>query len=258
MSNLSGPMVPRADAAFRSWASAFANTVSADPPRFMMTVAEAASVMQAVTIFNAAFKVSSSPATRTRSTIADKQDARSIAEDRLRAYAGFIRINRGISDGDKAILNIKPRRGKLRRRWVPTANPGLGIIGMGPGWHTLKYSNLQAANPSGKPFGAARLELWMAVTEIGQKPSLAIARSVGSFTRSRFSVEHKPEDNGRTATYWGRWVGSRNDVGPWSLPVSLTIAFGAGAGTECKPAAKPAIDERGEDGEQAIPRKLAA
>lgn len=246
MSNLSGPMVPRADAAFRDWASAFANKVNADPARFMMTVAESASIMQAVTNFITEYEKVINPATRTHQAIFDKQDARSIAEDRLRTFASFIRVNRGITDGDKVGLNIKPRRGKLRKRVVPTFQPGLRIVGMGAGWHALRYSNPYAESSSAKPFGAARLELWMAVTELGQKPSLAIARSVGSFTRSRFIVDHQPEDNGKTATYWGRWVGSRNDVGPWSLPTSLTIAFGSGAGTERKPAAK---DERREDGE---------
>jgi hypothetical protein len=35
------------------------------------------------------------------------------------------------------------------------------------------------------------------------------------------------------ATYWGRWASRRGDpgkVGPWSLPVSFTIAWGGASG----------------------------
>ena len=34
----------------------------------------------------------------------------------------------------------------------------------------------------------------------------------------------KAKDNKKIATYWGRWANSKGQVGPWSLPVSMTIA----------------------------------
>ena len=46
----------------------------------------------------------------------------------------------------------------------------------------------------------------------------------GKFTRNPIAVAFQAADNGKTATYWGRWAGSRGDTSPFSNPVHLGIA----------------------------------
>ena len=158
--------IPPRDAEFRNWAEAFARGIAAAPARFMLTPAEAAGITQAVDRFIAALAVSSDPATRTRGTIADKDDARSIAESLCRAYAIDIKHNRGIEDGDKINVGVRPINPNRRRISVPRTSPALAILGNTPGVQVLRYRDpFAGSGVRARPFGASALELFLALTE---------------------------------------------------------------------------------------------
>ena len=46
---------------------------------------------------------------------------------------------------------------------------------------------------------------------------------VDTDTRTPFIIKFNGEDGGKTVYYWLRWVNSRNEVGPWSKPVSAMV-----------------------------------
>ena len=50
------------------------------------------------------------------------------------------------------------------------------------------------------------------------------AQRVGLFTRSQMTVNFTLADGGKCATYFGRWVSRKGDTGPWSSPVSMSVA----------------------------------
>ena len=50
------------------------------------------------------------------------------------------------------------------------------------------------------------------------------AKLVGKFTRNPVEVTFDQKHNRQRATYWARWASRRGEVGPWSLPVAMTIA----------------------------------
>jgi hypothetical protein len=52
----------------------------------------------------------------------------------------------------------------------------------------------------------------------------ANARLIGDYTRNPVVVAFEHRADGKKATYFARWKGSRGDVGPWSTPVSMRIA----------------------------------
>ena len=61
------------------------------------------------------------------------------------------------------------------------------------------------------------------------KPIPAAADQIGvnkfaKFTRNPIVVPFAEADDGKIATYYGRWASVRGEVGPWSLPVSMRIA----------------------------------
>ena len=49
-------------------------------------------------------------------------------------------------------------------------------------------------------------------------------RPVAKFTRNPIGVDFESKDGGKLATYYGRWVSRRGEMGSWSLPVSMHIA----------------------------------
>jgi hypothetical protein len=48
----------------------------------------------------------------------------------------------------------------------------------------------------------------------------------GGFTKASFDVKHEKCNAKKTAANFGRWIGARQDVGPWSLPLTADIMFG--------------------------------
>jgi hypothetical protein len=52
-----------------------------------------------------------------------------------------------------------------------------------------------------------------------------LAKFSGIPARNLFGLAFEPQYRGKSATYWGRWIGRGNQqVGRWSLPLSMTIA----------------------------------
>ena len=47
---------------------------------------------------------------------------------------------------------------------------------------------------------------------------------LGTSTRAPFLAQFTGAQAGQTVYYWLRWVNTRNEKGPWSEPVSATIA----------------------------------
>lgn len=215
--------IPAKDADFRNWATTFASRLSANPALYMLTPAQAASIQQVVDDFVAAYEIAVDPATRTKQTVIDKDDARSIAETLCRQYAIDIKNNEGITDGDKVNVGVRPINPDREPIECPQVSPALTILGNTPGAQTLEYRDPATPNSKAKPFGASELQLFMAVAD-EEVSDVSQAKFVGKFTRNPIAVEFAHADDGKTATYFSRWASVRGEVGPWSLPVSMRIA----------------------------------
>ena len=118
--------IPRNDDAFRTYAENFAGIISANPALYMLTAAQAASIQGVVDTFVAKLAISSNENTRTKNTIADKDDARSVAETMIRQYAVDIKNNEGITDGDKLAIGVRPINPDREPIEPPTTQPPTG------------------------------------------------------------------------------------------------------------------------------------
>jgi len=235
----SDPWIPRADAAFRTFAENFCKGIAADPPRYMMTQAESDSLMRWLNAFLAAYELASNPISRTKQTIADKDDARSVLENGIRKQGAFIRASDGITDGDKLVIGVQPRNVAHNKRVCPSAPPMLQFIGALPGIDELRYHNANTPDSKAKPHGAARLELWVAYSGPGEPtPTVADARLIGSFSKSRMLVKQDLDKlaQGLKPTYFARWAGHNDqggtNVSAWSLPCNMSIAARAAGDTQ--------------------------
>lgn len=254
------PYIPRADEAFRRFAEGFCGNISADPAAYMMTRAQADWLMRKCNEFKAAFAIAASPGTRTHPTITAKQDARSIIQNLISKHAAFIKINDGITDGDKLSIGVPPRNISRKRRRCPVGAPLLDYVGSTPGVDYLKYHSADTPDSPAKPYGAARLELWVAWSGPGEPaPGASEAKPIGSFTKSKMIV---PQDREKLAmglrpTYYARWAGSNDNKGAnvsaWSLPASLAIAS-----EEARKQAKAKNDSQAISGSDDQSLKLAA
>jgi hypothetical protein len=101
--------------------------------------------------------------------------------------------------------------------------PNVAVISFWYGQHVLSYQDVTRWTSRAKAAGATCLELRVAITDRDDAP-LEEARRTETFTRNPMVVSFDPQLRGRIATYYARWCGRKNEFGPWSLPVSMTIA----------------------------------
>jgi hypothetical protein len=215
--------LPRKEAKALQWMESFAANISANPPLYMLTPADAASIQGAVDLFAAAFFLGKAPGTATRVTVLEKDQARVAAEQICRQYYSLIKLNAGISDSDKVGIGVRPLNRGRRPINCPMTSPALNILAATPGRQTLFFRDSLSPDSGGKPFGAIHLQLFVALGE-AKSASRESARFYGTFTRNPMTVKFDQGDDGRVATYFGRWASRRNQVGPWSLPVSMRVA----------------------------------
>jgi hypothetical protein len=176
-----------------------------------------------VNAYAAALSVATTESTRTKVTITAKDNARNSAEQVCRQFAVLIKYNAGISDEAKIAAGVRPVNNEREPIEVPMTSPLLNAIASTPGSQTLRYADSMTPDSPAKPFGATDLLLFCAVAD-DNVINPVLAKFVGKFTKNPISVEFGAEDNGKQATYFGRWSNRKGEVGPWSLPISLAIA----------------------------------
>lgn len=216
--------IPRSDEGFRKWVVNFSTNLSAAPAAFMMSQAEAQGVQSRVDDFLAAYEIATNDLSRNKGTIAAKQDARSIAESLCRQYAKLIKQNRGITDGDKISLGVRPINPKRVRQNCPQTSPILAILGNTPGMQTLTYRCPSMGDSRDKPFGAQHLDLFRALRNVRGAASVEEAKFFANCSRNPIEVRFTEEEDGLWATYYARWSSRRGATGPWSQPVCQVVA----------------------------------
>jgi hypothetical protein len=201
----------------------FATTLAANTSVYMVTPADAATVTNAVNAYQAAYMLATNPPTRTPINISAKDQTRTSAEQIVRQYAALIKPNAGISDQDKEAIGVPPVNPNRNPINVPATSPLLNIVGATPGSHTVRFSDTTTPESGKKPFGAANMQLFVAV---GTAPVIdpSSAQFYAAVTRNPVGVAFDSADNGKMATYFARWADRKGQVGPWSLPVSMGIA----------------------------------
>jgi hypothetical protein len=215
--------IPRSDALARNYINDYATTVAADPAKYGLSSADSSAITLAAQTYSACYTLATTPATRTELTIIAKDEARNAAEALIRLYSIQIKYNAGISTEDKAAIGISQPNPSRTRRNVSDTLPILAIIGALQGSQTLRFSDSTTPDSRAKPFGAQMLELRVNVAETAGGEAEE-ARPCGIYSTNPIGVPFAPADNKKIATYWGRWANTRGQFGPWSLPVSMTIA----------------------------------
>lgn len=220
---VSNDYIPAEDGKTLTFLETFEQGIAADPAAYQLSISDSASITNAVNIFAAAYADSQDPAERTAVTVNLKDEARNSAVAICRQYATAIKFNAGISNALKIAIGVKPVNTSRQPIVAPSTSPLLNVIGATPGAQTIRYADSNTPESGAKPFGALQLQLFVAVgaAPIGD-PELA--KFYGAFTRNPVGIPFDFADDGKMATYFGRWSTRKGEVGPWSLPVSMRIA----------------------------------
>lgn len=255
-----GPYMPQADSAFRDWLVNFANLVQANPYRYGLGPADASVIVNLKDSYERAYIEISKPSTRTPSAITGKDAIKASAMATMRIYAGLIRANMGVDQESRIELRLKlPNRSRSLIP-APATAPLLNPICGYPLVSYLRCADESTPNSRRKPAGVAFLQLAVAIHQPGEplptRPEQAHTHL--SITKQPILVQHRPEDGGKTAGFWGRWMSARGLTGPWSSPAYLTVVTGGCTAPDVslKQMRVPELDRLGRERQHAM--KLAA
>lgn len=233
---MSTPYIPAKDADLLAWSDNFAALITASPSTYGLVAGDAAAINAVNTPWDAAYAAAVSPATRGPMTVQDKNSAKAALLAVCRPYALQVRNNAGVSDADKVALGLTVPSTSRTPILAPQTQPLIQIVAATPLSHTLRFSDSNSPQLRGKPFGAKACAFVVSyATTIGTDPdaaspvaivnsALAVPSSTGLATRQPAASVLPVAQVGKLATYWARWVGIRGDVGPWSLPVAMTVS----------------------------------
>jgi hypothetical protein len=137
----------------------------------------------------------------------------------------LIKQNVGVSGDAKQAAGIPQINTTREPISAPTTVPVLSVTGAMEGAQTIKYVDSLVPSARGrKPDGVQRLDLFCVVADEPAEQFSNAAHYVGAYTRNPIAVSFEPEDDGKVATYFGRWATAKGDAGPISAGVSFRIA----------------------------------
>lgn len=221
---MSNSYIPTRQQELRDYAVSTAGHLSADPGRFGLMTAEAASVQERVDEFSDSLDRVLDPATRNVGTIEAKNLARVSMLQLLRPVLQRIRDNQGVALEDKRLLNLRDPDTQPTPAPVPTSVPVLEVQTLAPLVHTLRYHDQATPERRARPAGTAALQLFRSVNPATPPAGPDEADFVAVVTRQPFRLQYDSAEALKMVYYWARWQNTRGQVGPWSIVAVKAIA----------------------------------
>lgn len=223
-----------------SWMNNFVDVVAApgNPPVYGLTDLDIDRLTQARDRFVAAFNANA-PQHSNRVTVAAKNAARKAVEELCRALAMQIKNDRRIPEEAKLAAGVRPRpfanddkRTPVR---APHSFPVIQVIAMGPGTHTIRYTDVRLQPSGRKPPGAAMMLLFAEIAPphlmTGADDAL---RLIATPTRNPYLMKFEPQHAGMLVRYKARWVTAKGVWGMWgasTLPMVVPLGTAPMAGS---------------------------
>jgi hypothetical protein len=210
--------IPNKDSLFLTWGNNFSTLLTADPPRYGLTTADAVLIAAAALDFSTKYNASVDPSTRTPVTIASKDAAKAYARDFYQLYGQQIKLNRGVPDADKISLGLHVDDSNPTVIPPPSTAPLPNFEGTRPG-HVIELRGRDSDNPTsrGKPLGVTTLVLLGLVAPVADPtPALDDLRLTGLFGKPIIDVTMDGADAGKKFHYAMAWANAKGDIGPYT------------------------------------------
>lgn len=219
--------IPPKDADFQNWIQNFSDLLTANPTDFGLTAPDATVVDNAYTAWNSAYLTATNPSTRTSASVAAKDAQRASAEATVRPYAQQIARSQAVTPENKVAIGVNLPNYSPVPIPPPLTFPQLSLDSGAPLTHRLRYQDSGLGSGKAKPFGAISAQISRA---IGTMPAIDPAQATfyKNVTKAPFSSSFAGPDQGKTCTYFARWVtrsgpAGEAQYGPWSAPLTVVI-----------------------------------
>jgi hypothetical protein len=191
--------------------------------RFGFPPEEYDELTQLHTDFVQKLEIAEAPATRTKVTIQEKNDARHLLEKKLRQSTGeYLTRNHRVTDADRDSLGLPIHKTTHTPAPVATTYPDFDVDSGTIRRLTINYYDAGGKKSKAKPEGQHGAEIRWTISDAPVVDIDDLTHS--SFdTRTPFTLEFQGHERGKTVYFCLRWENTRGKKGPWSEIVSAII-----------------------------------
>ncbi len=221
--------VPTRESEMAAWLAGLVHRLAADPAAFGLSDERVAVLVAKHDAFVAAYRLASSPMTRTTPVVRGKNDAKRAVLAEVRSVVATVQAWPGTTDEQRVNLGITvrtPADERVKSVRVPSERPRVMVREVGRRHVVVAVRRDDGTGHKDKPAGVRAAWLY---TFVGERPpaSLDGFRFAGGTTRSEARVDLGP-DVPAGAKVWvaAAWVNSRDVPGPVCPPVSAWTTHG--------------------------------
>ena len=215
--------IPIADSAFKDWVKIFAEYINVNFVTLGLTVDQNTALQTFSAAWEAAYDAHVAEQATASSITQQKDAARKDLKKYARELTNLMQSSSATTNEQKAALQITIPKTTKTPSPVPATRP-VGIVDNSNRLeHKIKFFDEETPNSIKKPEGVRACEIWHKID--GPPPvDESEVTYVASDTRTPYIVHYDGADAGKMAHYMLRWINTRNEHGPWSETVSVTIS----------------------------------
>lgn len=224
---MAGSYIPAPDADFDAWANNFATLLTAGPVAYGEDAASALVVQNAYDTWATAYALAINPATRTPSTVANKDAERVNLDAAVRPVAQRINARSSVTNLQRSDLGITIRKTTRTPVPAPTTAPVVTLRSQIPGVATVQIRDETTPTTKAKPLGVIGVDLHVVVgsTPPASAEDVPLAKTTG---KTPNTLTFAGGDSGQTAYVYARWTtrsgpGGTAQKGPWSVLLTFVV-----------------------------------
>lgn len=222
--------LPARDLDLKAWATNFATLTAANFASYGITTGQATTFGTLNTSFASALTLATNNATRTPSTVADKNAKRALLVANARLLSNIIQAFAGTTNQMRQDLGLTVRDTSGSPIGPPSTTPIVTPISTANTRIKFRFADELTPASRAKPFGAVGLQLFAKVGTVAPV-GIEDCSYLGTYTTNSTGpgsaaceAVFSGADNGKTAYMFGRWVNRRGEVGAPSPLAQMTIA----------------------------------
>jgi hypothetical protein len=217
--------LPSSDTDLLNWGNSFSEKITATPTAYGLVATQSAAFAALLGIYSDALAIAIDPTTRTRSTIATKDEAKTPLKANARDLARIINAFPAITNTQRLDLGLTPRKGEASPINPPDECPVMTVVSAIGRTLKIKLSG-QDTTRRGKPDGVDGATCF---SFVGSAPPADISqwKFEASITRTTFDLEF-PATVPAGSQVWlcAFWFSPRSESGPACQPISAYLAGG--------------------------------
>ena len=220
MSN-NADFIPTKDSDFSQWLNSFFTYLTANSERFNIPPAALNSLQALKNVWNDKYAIAESPATRTKASVREKNEARKALEKAIRSFIKeYLAYNHVVSDADRDNLGLPVYKTTRTPIAAPTSVPEFMPDSSVIRRLTIHFRD-NGSLSNAKPAGVHGAEIRWGILDAAP-PSIDALTHSAFDTRTPFTMEFDESDRGKSVYFCLRWENAKGEKGPWS---EIMMAF---------------------------------